>query len=379
VNSKPVNVVTLVTCRKCGYDSNEATATYCEVCDFPLRAGLKHAIAQRSRLADFSPLSWLGLLLFPLLLGGGYWIWQTQVTVLNTTNAAQQPLRIQTYSRLNDVPQVPRGLFSYGGALPFAALAAHGMHAAIAQAHPDFQLRYTEPLNNKPTTSTGIQMLINGELGFAQTSRPLSEAESNQALKRGFRLEQVPVAIDGIVFYTHPAIDVAGLSIDQIQKMYRGELKNWNQVGGPNLPIMLVSLDPQLSAPLKLLLGEQNRQFSSKIQVVRDYTASIRTVASTPGSISYASAPSVVGQRTVRLLSLAKAGSQNYISPTQGAGQINAEAFRRGTYPFTRRLFVTIRRDGTPDERAGIAYANLLLSNEGQRIIQTAGFVSIHQ
>jgi phosphate transport system substrate-binding protein len=379
MNSKPVNVVTLVTCRKCGYDSNETNATYCEVCDFPLRTGLNRAIAQRSRLVDFSSLFWLGLLLSPLLLlGGGYWLWQTQVTVLNAANVDQQPPRIQTYSRLNDVPHVPKGLFNYGGALPFAALAAYGMNTAIAQAYPGFQLRYTEPLNNKPTTSTGIQMLIGGELSFAQTSRPLNEKESSQALRRGFRLEQVPVAIDGIVFYTHPGLDVVGLSIDQIQKMYRGELHNWNQVGGPDLPIVLVSLDPNLSAPLQLLLGDQNQQLSSKIQVVRDYTASIRKVASTLGAISYASAPNVVGQRTVHLLSLAKAGSQNFTSPTDAVGQINAEAFRRGTYPFTRRLFIAIRRDGTPDERAGIAYANLLLSDEGQQIIQKAGFVSIY-
>jgi phosphate transport system substrate-binding protein len=40
-------------------------------------------------------------------------------------------------------------------------------------------------------------------------------------------------------------------------------------------------------------------------------------------------------------------------------------------------LFVVIRRDGTLRERAGIAYTNLLLSSEGQRLVERAGFVAM--
>ncbi|BAU06481.1 hypothetical protein NIES592_15175 [Fischerella major NIES-592] len=48
-----------------------------------------------------------------------------------------------------------------------------------------------------------------------------------------------------------------------------------------------------------------------------------------------------------------------------------------GTYPFTRRLFIVIRRDGTPDRTAGIAYVNMLLSKEGQKLVEKAGYVPL--
>ena len=59
-------------------------------------------------------------------------------------------------------------------------------------------------------------------------------------------------------------------------------------------------------------------------------------------------------------------------------GQINLKALRNGSYPITRRMYVVVRRDGTVEEQAGIAYSNLLLTNQGQQIIKNAGFVPLY-
>ncbi|MGB8699900.1 MAG: substrate-binding domain-containing protein, partial [Thermosynechococcaceae cyanobacterium] len=193
----------------------------------------------------------------------------------------------------------------------------------------------------------------------------------------GFQLEQIPVALDGVAFFIHPSINVTGLSLNQIQDIFRGSVSNWQEVGGPNIPITPVSLNPKLTSTIQMLFeGLEDANLSSKAVIVRDYTAAIRRVSKTPGAISYASAPSVIGQQTIHLLDLAKANSNQYV-PVSKNNQINAEALRDGTYPFTRRLFVIIRRDGTLDEKAGIAYSNFLLSADGQRIISQAGFVAI--
>lgn len=49
------------------------------------------------------------------------------------------------------------------------------------------------------------------------------------------------------------------------------------------------------------------------------------------------------------------------------------------TYPITRNLYVIIRQDGRADEKAGVAYANLLLSREGQQFVEKAGLVPIRE
>jgi phosphate transport system substrate-binding protein len=92
-------------------------------------------------------------------------------------------------------------VYSTMGCHTFAALPAHGMNSAIALAHPEFRLRYTEPLNNKPGSGTGIAMLLEGKLSFSQSGRPIEDAEYSKATARGFSLQQVPVAIDGLPLY----------------------------------------------------------------------------------------------------------------------------------------------------------------------------------
>ncbi len=390
-------------CAKCGFDANTATAEHCAVCDHPLRekdapvkgttafvgkGALSKGIKSTSRKQNPSLLGWIALALPPLLVAAGYLIgsntgfFKTSSNIPAPSNISQSP-EIRLYDLMQEVPNVPKGVFSHGGALQFAALVPNGMNQAINQAHPEFQLRYTESLNQKPGSGTGIAMLLNGQLSFAQSGRPLEDDEYSKAKIRDLRLEQVPVAIDGTVFYTHPNIQLPGLSVDQLQAIYTGKVTNWQQVGGPNLPIVAMTVDPQVSSAMKALLeGLEGAKVSQNVRIARDYTALIRQTASTPGGISYGSASIVINQKSVRPLAVAKTGSKQYVSFSSGSNerqQVNTKAFQDGTYPLTRRLFIIIRRDGTFDERAGVAYTNLLLSNEGQNIVEKSGFVAIRR
>jgi phosphate transport system substrate-binding protein len=365
-----------VVCNNCRYDANALAATHCEVCGQSLEV---QDAATSSKPKRSILLGWLGIAALMLLgIGGGLWLWKHQDNVPKTASGLSAASDIQLYPSIREVQNVPTGIFNYGGAILFAPLAKYGMNDAIAQAHPEFRLRYTEPINNNPGSGTGIGMLMNSQLSFSQSGRPLKEAEYIQARNRGFKLEQVPVALDGVAFFTHPSLNITGLSLDQVQNIFRGKVTNWEQVGGPNVPIVPVSLEPKLTSTIQVLFeGLEGATLSSEAVIVRDYTAAIRTVSETPGAISYASAPSVMGQQTIHILALAKTDSNQYVQVSTKGNQINAEALRDGTYPFTRRLFVIIRRDGTLDEKAGVAYVNFLLSADGQKIIEKSGFVPI--
>jgi serine/threonine protein kinase len=305
--------------------------------------------------------------------GKNYPILLSQPTLTKNSRVSD----LQLYNSMREVQNVPPGLFNYSGAHTFAAMNSQVMKDAISRAHPEFRLRYTEPLNNKPGSGTGIEMLINGELSFSQSARPIEDAEYNKAKAKGFTLEQVPVAIDGVVFYTHPSLTIPGLSVDQLQAIFRGQVTNWQQVGGPNIPIVPVGLDPKTTSALKLLLGGEGDDIGSNVQIVRDFTAAIRKVAMTPGGISYGSGPLIIGQKTIRPIALAKANTKQYVQPFTENRRVNEQAFQDGTYPMTRRLFIVFRRDRSVDEKAGIAYATTLLSKEGQEIIKQVGYVPI--
>jgi phosphate transport system substrate-binding protein len=280
---------------------------------------------------------------------------------------------------MGEVPKVPKGTFNYGGSIVFAPLTANGINQTINQAHPNFHLRYTEPRYNNPGNNTGINMLLDSELSFAQSSKPLEAQHYRQAKERGFTIQQVPVAIDGFLLFTHPDVVIPGLSVEQIRDIYKGKITNWKQVGGSNLPITAFAFNPKFGAALNILLGPELGDLSPKVQFMRDYTDGVRKVASIPGAIGIGSTGAILGQRLVRPLAVSRSQTTSYVKPfTDDGKQINSAALRDGTYPLTRRLFVVIRRDGTPDEAAGVAYANLLLSQQGQQIVEKSGFVPLH-
>ena len=365
-------------CSYCGYDANPSAAAYCEICSEPLFAeGQPRANPSEPLLKKLIP----GIIALAalLLLGSGLLLLRRPGAELANQTDAPRDLSegLSLRESMRAVPNVPSGLFSYGGAFLFSALTAHGLNTEIAKAHPQFQLTYTEPINQNPGSGTGIQMLIDKQLSFAHSGLPLKNAQLEQAASRGYRLEAVPVALDGIAFYTHPDLSIQGLSIAQIQDIFTGKVTNWQAVGGPNLPIVPISVEPKATSSFQVLFaGKENTTPAPNLRIFRDYTNCIRAVASNPGAISFGSSPLIVNQRSIHPIAISRGNAREYVSPALNH-QANTEAFRNGTYPLTRRLFVIIRRDGSLDEQAGIAYSSLLLSKQGQRIIQDSGFVPL--
>jgi phosphate transport system substrate-binding protein len=56
---------------------------------------------------------------------------------------------------------------------------------------------------------------------------------------------------------------------------------------------------------------------------------------------------------------------------------LNIEVFQSGKYPITRNLFVVVKQNSQTEQQAGVAYANLLLIEQGQELINRTGFVKI--
>ena len=374
-------------CPHCGFAENPADASNCRRCDRSLKTDSK------SRM---SSMMWSSfpLLLLLLISGGLGLLWRknsaslqqaTEEAVVETPVA--QTSETQTYESglqlkesLAEVSDVPQGVFFHGGAMASAGIRSQETMAQIAKAQPQFQLTYEDPLVSPPDSSTGIQMLIDGNISFAESFRPLKQSEYDLASSRGFQLKQVPIATSAIAFYVNPELNIPGLSLDEVAKIYSGQITNWEELGGPDLPIVPTSQDPDARVSDSFLLqgmpGSQ-KKFGDRVEVVRDTTSAVRKVAQTKGALGYGAQPLVVDQKTIRPIGLAKGGSQDYIQPTTDSGEINQQAVKNGSYPLIRRIFVILREDGEIDELAGRAYVNLLLSQEGQALINKAGYLPV--
>ncbi|MGK7916809.1 MAG: substrate-binding domain-containing protein [Prochloraceae cyanobacterium] len=295
----------------------------------------------------------------------------------------------KTYSTFREIPSVPSGTFRYGGSTTWAVI-RNEIDPVLAAVWPEFKLLYVEHPTIPASSGTGVRMLLQDHLSIAQVSRPLKPKEHQKAEEHRFRIKHIPVAIDGIAFAINHNLNIPGLTLAQLKDIYTGKITNWQQVGGPNLKIVAYSKSPQVSGTAQFFVSQilHKEKFSPKVKLIVNTTSTLREVASNRGAIFYASAPEIIPQCTIKPLSIGRT-SANLIKPYQGPlvkpeqcptrrNQLNQKAFHNGSYPLTRNLYVIVKQNGLVDEQAGEAYAKLLLSEQGQKLIEKAGFVPIH-
>lgn len=325
----------------------------------------------------------IGKALTLVVIGGLLWWLRDSLFVASDTPAIQSSnlaLGANSKSNFQTVSAVPSGSFRYGGSPAWASI-RQLVDAQIQNTRPELQLRYTNPANRSPSSNAAIEMLLDGKLDIAQTSRPLTAAESAIAKQRGFTLKQHPVAADGVAVVVNPSLQLEGLTTKQLQQIYQGEITNWQQVGGANLPITPFSLRSE--AADATIFESAAQQLGSNVRFVSSTTEALRKVKATPGGVYYASARAVVPQCSVKPLALGRTAEQ-LVSPYQQPlvpanacprqrNQLNLEAFKNGDYPITRNLYV-IFKDNQSQQQVGEAYTNLLLSEQGQKALEQAGF-----
>jgi ABC-type phosphate transport system substrate-binding protein len=176
----------------------------------------------------------------------------------------------------------PAGTWLYGGSTTWAPIRGL-VDKRIERELPKFNLTYAQHPTLPPGSGTGIKMLLDGQLSFSQSSRPVLNNEYELAASRGVKLKQVPVAIDGIAIAVHPSLNIEGLTLEQIKGIYTGQITNWSQVGGPNLKITPYSR-PKDSGTTEFfkenILGTKN--FGANVVFITNYDSSSKASQSTP-------------------------------------------------------------------------------------------------
>ncbi|MGC8797905.1 MAG: PstS family phosphate ABC transporter substrate-binding protein [candidate division WOR-3 bacterium] len=93
-------------------------------------------------------------------------------------------------------------------------------------------------------SGVGINGLINREVDIANASRGIKSKEISAARANGVNPVEIVIALDGISVIVNSRNPVNQLTVQQIGAIYRGEITNWNQVGGPNKKIVLYGRQP---------------------------------------------------------------------------------------------------------------------------------------
>lgn len=202
-------------------------------------------------------------------------------------------------------------------------------------------------------TVRGYQAIVDGTTDILFCAGP-SEEQKRYAEENGVTLVYVPIGLEGFVFFVNEKNPVENLTAEQIRRIYAGEYTNWSEVGGAN----------RIINPVTRLEGSGSQ--TAFVSFMGDYEIGKKSPwAITGASIGFSFRyymDGIVGNDSVKMLSL------NGVYPS-------AENIRNRTYPIVAQFYAIYRADNE-NENIDILI-DWLLSEEGQRLIEEAGYVRI--
>lgn len=218
--------------------------------------------------------------------------------------------------------------------------------------NPDVTINYTGT-----GSSAGIADTLAGSNDLGASSREVKEEEKVDNLK------EVVFAHDGIAVITNPANPVADITVENLAKIYSGEITNWNQLGGNDAPIVIVSREGASgtrSAFEELIKLEDAGGLTEDAMVVEGNGNVQTSVAGNENAIGYVSFSFI--DDTVKAL-------------TVESVEATAENAKAGSYPLSRPfLFVYDENNYTPQTQAFVEFA---LSDDGQSYVEAHGGIKI--
>ena len=84
-------------------------------------------------------------------------------------------------------------------------------------------------------STAGVNAAHDKTADIGMSSRDLT------TLEKQWKMQEKVLALDGISVVINPANQTTDLSVEQIRKIFKGEITNWKQVGGKDVPILVVS------------------------------------------------------------------------------------------------------------------------------------------
>jgi phosphate transport system substrate-binding protein len=206
----------------------------------------------------------------------------------------------------------------------------------------------------------GIKALMDKSTDIATSSREIKDNETAQAKAKGVNPVVHIVAIDAIVPIVNPKNKVKDLTIDQLSQIYQGKIRNWKEVGGEDLQIVVVSRDSSsgtFESWAHLVLN--GAKVTPKAQLQASSGAIVQTISKNRYAIGYIG----IGYLNTSIKAL-----------TVGGIQATAETAVSKQYPIARPLYMYT--NGEPQgETAG--YIKFVLSPAGQKLVAKEGFVPL--
>ena len=208
---------------------------------------------------------------------------------------------------------------------------------------------------NPTGSGSGIQAVSEGRCDIGLSSRALKDDEKASGLK------ETIVALDGIAIIVNPQNPVKDLSLEQIAKIYTGEITNWKDVGGEDAEIVLIGREAGSGTRDGFESITDTKDACQYRQELTSTGDVITTVSQNPNAIGYASLAAI--KDSVKALTV------NGVAPTEAT-------VKDGTY-LVQRPFVLVTKEGAALSETAQKFFDFATSADAASIISAAGAVPV--
>lgn len=206
---------------------------------------------------------------------------------------------------------------------------------------------------NLTGSGTGIQEASEGKCDIGNSSRKLKDEEAE-------KLDATVVGLDGIALVVNPVNKLEDISLENLAKVYSGEITNWKELGGDDKAIVVIGREDGSGTRdgfESIVMGDKEPKYAQELESTGSV---INAVATTDGAIGYASLANV--DETVKALKI-------------GGVEATEENVKSGAYE-VQRPFICATLKGS-DNKLVKAYLDFILSEEGQALVLAQGAVPV--
>ena len=209
-----------------------------------------------------------------------------------------------------------------------------------------------------PTGSgSGIEAVKNGTADIGLASRSLKDEEKSDGLT------ETVIALDGIAVIVNAQSKVTDLTVEQIAKIFTGEITDWSEVGGDPGAISCIGRESGSGTRDGFESITDTKDKCKLSQELTSTGAVIEAVKNSPNAIGYASLSAVEGKDGIKSL-------------TVGGVACTEETVLDGTYQI-QRPFVLVTKNDTPLSEAAQAFFDYATSPAANDLIRSAGAVPV--
>jgi phosphate transport system substrate-binding protein len=204
----------------------------------------------------------------------------------------------------------------------------------------------------------GVKAVGAGEIDIGAASRDVKTAE----MERYPDLKLVTIGKDSVAIVVHPSTTVSGLTMEQASKIFSGEITNWEDVGGADAAIRVITREEGSGTREtfeKYVMTPFDKEVAGKASVKGSNGEVRATVSSDANSIGYVSLGYVD--------SSLKAVTIDGVEPT-------VENVHSGAYSISRNLYLITKGEPSALEQA---FVDFVLSSEGQEVVEDMGYIKM--